>query len=153
MERQSKNTLAITVHCAAPIEKVWAEIENWSAQGDWMLSTTVWLTSEQHTGVGTTIAAFTGPFHRRYPSFSALGLLDTMTVTVWEPPTRCEVIHTGAPLKGSGIFLLEEIAPNATAFHWSETIEIHRTFFLIGAPFIWLGVKISLWRFSRRFKN
>jgi hypothetical protein len=153
MERQSKNTLAITVHCAAPIEKVWAEIENWSAQGDWMLSTTVWLTSEQRTGVGTTIAAFTGPFHRRYPSFSTFGLLDTMTVTAWEPPTRCEVIHTGVPLKGSGTFLLEATGPNATAFHWSETIDIHRALFLIGAPFIWFGVKISLWRFSRLFNN
>lgn len=153
MEQPSKNTLAITVHCAAPIEKVWAEIENWSGQGVWMLSTSVWLTSEQRTGVGTTIAAFTGPFHRRYPSLSSLGLLDTMTVTVWEPPIRCEVIHTGAPLKGTGTFLLERTGPNSTAFHWSETIEIHRGLFLIGAPFIWLGVTISLWRFSRLFKN
>jgi hypothetical protein len=153
MERQSKNTLAITVRCAAPVEKVWAEIENWSAQGNWMLSTTVWLTSEQRTGVGTTIAAFTGPLHNRYPAFSALGLLDTMTVTVWEPPLRCEVIHTGAPLKGSGTFLLEATGPHSSLFHWSESIDIHRGLFLIGAPFIWLGVKISLWRFSRLFKN
>jgi hypothetical protein len=103
--------------------------------------------------VGTTIAAFTGPFHKRYPAFSALGLLDTMTVTKWEPPTRCEVIHTGAPLKGSGTFLLESRTPDSTLFHWSETIDIHRALFLLGAPFIWLGVKVSLWRFSRLFKN
>lgn len=153
MEQRSKNTLAITVHCAAPIEKVWAEIENWSGQGTWMLSTTVWLTSDQRTGVGTTIAAFTGPFHKRYPAFSTFGLLDTMKVTVWEPPTRCEVVHTGAPLKGTGIFLLEAESSNSCLFHWSETIEIHRALFLLGAPFIWLGVKISLWRFSRLFKN
>jgi len=148
-----KNTLAIRVHCEAPIEKVWARIANWSSQGEWMLATRVWVTSEISEGVGTSIAAFTGPAHRIYPTFSFLGLLDTMTVTKWEPPVQCDVIHTGKILKGTGTFKLEPNSPNSTAFYWSETIDIHRALFLLGAPFLWIGVRISLARFARHCKN
>ena len=148
-----KNTLAIRVQCEAPIEKVWARIADWSSQGEWMLATRVWVTSEISEGVGTSIAAFTGPAHRIYPTFSFLGLLDTMTVTKWEPPTRCDVIHTGKVLKGTGSFQLESKGVDSITFYWSETIDIHRVLFLIGAPFLWLGVRISLARFARHCKR
>jgi hypothetical protein len=148
-----KNTLAIRVQCDALIEKVWARIADWSSQGEWMVATQVWVTSDISEGVGTSIAAFTGPAHRIYPKFSFLGLLDTMTVTKWEPPTRCDVIHTGKVLKGTGTFQLESAGPNSTIFYWSETIDIHRVLFIMGAPFIWLGVRISLARFARQFKR
>ncbi len=148
-----KNTLAIRVNCEAPIEKVWARIADWSGQGEWMLATRVWVTSEISEGVGTSIAAFTGPAHRIYPRFSSLGLLDTMTVTTWQPPTRCDVIHTGKILKGTGTFQIESTGSHSSTFYWSETIDIHRALFLIGAPFIWLGVRISLARFVRQCKN
>ena len=153
MASNSKNTLAIRVECDASIEKVWARIADWSSQGEWMLATRVWVTSEITEGVGTSIAAFTGPAHRFYPTLSFLGLLDTMTVTKWEPPTRCDVIHTGKVLKGTGTFQLESNGANSTTFHWSETIDIHRALFLIGAPFLWLGVRISLARFARHCKK
>jgi uncharacterized protein YndB with AHSA1/START domain len=153
MASNSKNTLAIRVNCDAPIEKVWAKIADWSSQGEWMVATRVWVTSEISEGVGTSIAAFTGPAHRIYPKFSFLGLLDTMTVTAWEPPTRCDVIHTGKVLKGTGTFQLESTGPHSSTFYWSETIDIHRALFLLGAPFIWLGVRISLARFARHFKT
>lgn len=148
-----RNTLAIRVNCEAPIEKVWARIADWSSQGEWMLATRVWVTSEISEGVGTSIAAFTGPAHRIYPRFSSLGLLDTMTVTTWQPPTRCDVIHTGKILKGTGTFQIESTGSHSSTFYWSETIDIHRALFLIGAPFIWLGVRISLARFVRQCKN
>lgn len=148
-----KNTLAIRVNCEAPMEKVWARIADWSSQGEWMLATRVWVTSEISEGVGTSIAAFTGPAHRIYPRFSSLGLLDTMTVTTWQPPTRCDVIHTGKILKGTGTFQIESTGSHSSTFYWSETIDIHRALFLFGAPFIWLGVRISLARFVRQCKN
>ena len=153
MASNPKNTLAIRVDCDASIEKVWAKIADWGSQGEWMVATRVWLTSDISEGVGTSIAAFTGPAHRIYPKLSFLGLLDTMTVTTWEPPSRCDVIHTGKILKGTGTFQLDSNGPNSTTFFWSETIDIHRTLFLFGAPFIWLGVRISLARFARQFKN
>lgn len=153
MASNSKNTLSIRVECNAPIEKVWGEIADWSGQGKWMLSTRVWLTSEISEGVGTSIAAFTGPAHRIYPKFSSFGLLDTMTVTRWEPPYRCDVIHTGKVLKGTGTFRLEATGDNSCTFYWSETIDIHRALFLLGAPFLWVGVRISLARFRRLVAN
>ena len=153
MASNPKNTLAIRVDCDASIEKVWAKIADWGSQGEWMVATRVWLTSDISEGVGTSIAAFTGPAHRIYPKLSFLGLLDTMTVTTWEPPSRCDVIHTGKILKGTGRFQLDSNGPNSTTFFWSETIDIHRALFLFGAPFIWLGVRISLARFARQFKN
>ena len=153
MASNPKNTLAIRVDCDASIEKVWAKIADWGSQGEWMVATRVWLTSDISEGVGTSIAAFTGPAHRIYPKFSFLGLLDTMTVTAWVPPSRCDVIHTGRILKGTGTFQLDSSDPNSTTFFWSETIDIHRALFLFGAPFIWLGVRISLARFARQFKN
>ena len=153
MASNPKNTLAIRVDCDASIEKVWAKIADWGSQGEWMVATRVWLTSDISEGVGTSIAAFTGPAHQIYPKLSFLGLLDTMTVTTWEPPSRCDVIHTGKILKGTGRFQLDSNGPNSTTFFWSETIDIHRALFLFGAPFIWLGVRISLARFARQFKN
>ena len=147
-----KNTLAIRINCDAAIEKVWASIADWSSQGEWMVATRVWVTSEISEGVGTSIAAFTGPAHRIYPTFSFLGLLDTMTVTAWDPPNRCDVIHTGKILKGTGTFQLESAGPDACTFYWSETIDIHRALFLIGAPFMWLGVRIYLASFARHCK-
>ena len=147
------NVLRISFTVDAPCERVWEEIADWPSQGNWMLQTKVWVTSDQREGVGTSIAAFTGPAHRIYPKFSFLGLLDTMTVTAWEPPHRCDVIHTGKVLKGTGTFQLESTGPHSTTFYWSETIEIHRALFLCGAPFIWLGVRISLARFARHCKN
>jgi hypothetical protein len=111
-----------------------------------MLQTKVWVTSQIHEGVGTSISAFTGPFYKSYPKFSKLGLLDTMVVTSWQPPARCEVMHTGKILKGAGAFELSEISATATRFNWSEDIECSRWQFLAIYPFMWIGVRISLAR-------
>jgi len=116
-----------------------------------MLQTKVWVTSDQREGVGTSIAAFTGPLHFIYPRFKFLGLLDLMTVTQWQPPHRCDVEHVGKILKGSGSFLLTPISATKTRFDWSETVIAPRALFLLCAPFLYAGVRISLARFARLF--
>ena len=113
-----------------------------------MLQSKVWVTSEIREGIGTSIAAFTGPFYKRYPRFSKLGLLDTMVVTNWQPPSRCDVMHTGKVLRGVGSFELVAISENTTRFNWSEDIEYSRLQFLAIFPFLWIGVRISLARLS-----
>lgn len=128
--------------------RAWKAIADWEAQGNWMLQSKVWVTSEIREGVGTSIAAFTGPFYKRYPRFSKVGLLDTMVVTNWQPPSRCDVLHTGKVLKGTGTFELVEISQDATRFNWSEDIECSRLQFLAIYPFLWIGVRISLARLS-----
>lgn len=146
----ASNKLSISIVISAPREKVWEKIADWNSQGDWMLQTKVWVTSEINEGVGTSIAAFTGPLFRYYPKFSAFGLLDLMTVTRWEPPMRCDVEHVGKVLKGTGSFVLRE--DNAkTYFDWSEIIIAPRVIYALVAPFLYIGVRISLARFARSF--
>ena len=130
---------------AAPIEKVWASLADWESQGDWMLQTTVDVTSEIREGVGTTIAAFTG--------IGKLGVMDHMQVTRWEPPFICDVIHTGKIIKGTGRFQLTAIDVQTTRFDWSEEILAPRALFLLIAPGLYAGVRISLMNLSRQLRQ
>lgn len=142
------NTLRITINLPCSQDRAWAAIADWESQGDWMLQTKVWVTSQIREGAGTSISAFTGPLYKFYPKFSSIGLLDTMVVTKWQPPEICDVVHTGKILKGTGSFVLSPINATSTKFNWSETIECSRLKFLVIAPFLWVGVRISLARLS-----
>ena len=130
---------------AAPIKKVWASLADWESQGDWMLQTTVDVTSEIREGVGTTIAAFTG--------IGKLGVMDHMQVTRWEPPFICDVVHTGKVIKGTGRFQLTAIDVQTTRFDWSEEILAPRALFLLIAPGLYAGVRISLMNLSRQLRQ
>jgi len=129
----------------APIEKVWASLADWESQGDWMLQTTVDVTSEIREGVGTTIAAFTG--------IGKIGVMDHMQVTKWEPPFICDVVHTGTIIKGTGRFQLTSIDAGTTRFDWSEEILAPRALFLLIAPGLYAGVRISLANLSRQLRQ
>jgi hypothetical protein len=143
------NHIAISQLINASAEKVWESIADWEGQSKWMLQTKVLRTSEIAAGVGVKIEAFTGPLHRIYPRFKFLGLLDLMEVTHWDPPHRCDVIHYGKILKGTGAFEVIALDGQHTTFHWSEEIRAPWLIFIAAKPFIWLGVKISLARFAR----
>lgn len=140
----SNNNISITLTIKAPIQKVWDALAQWEKQGDWMLQTKVWVTSEVSEGVGTNISAFTG--------IGRLGILDTMSVTTWQPPHTCDVVHTGKIIKGTGRFYLREIDATTTAFDWSEVVIAPRIIFLVILPALYGGVRISLARFSRTFR-
>ncbi len=143
------NSLAVDLPIAAPATKVWEAIADWQGQSNWMLQTKVLLTSKESAGVGVTIEAFTGPLYRFYPRFAWLGVLDLMRVTHWEPPVRCDVIHYGKIIKGTGTFEVEAVGEQSSIFHWSEEIAAPKLVFLVIKPFILAGVKISLARFRR----
>lgn len=129
----------------APINKVWAALADWESQSDWMLQTTVEVTSDIREGVGTSIAAFTG--------IGKLGIMDHMTVTSWNPPTICDVVHTGAIIKGTGRFELTALSENSTRFDWSEEILAPRAIFLLIAPGLYAGVRISLSALRRQLQQ
>ena len=139
------NHIAISLVIQAPIEKVWAAIADWESQGDWMLQTSVEVTSQIREGVGTTIAAFTG--------IGKFGVMDHMVVTSWQPPYICDVLHTGKIIKGTGRFQLSAIDDNSTRFDWSEEILTPRVIFLLIAPGLYVGVRISLTKFSRLLRD
>ena len=129
----------------APINTVWAALADWESQGEWMLQTTVEVTSDIREGVGTSIAAFTG--------IGKLGIMDHMTVTSWNPPTICDVVHTGAIIKGTGRFELTALSENSTRFDWSEEILAPRAIFLLIAPGLYAGVRISLSALRRQLQQ
>ena len=129
----------------APIEKVWAALADWESQGDWMLQTTVEVTSQIREGVGTTIAAFTG--------MGKFGVMDHMVVTSWQPPHICDVTHTGKIIKGTGRFKLSAIDAETTRFDWSEEILTPRVIFLLIAPGLYAGVRLSLAKLGRHLRD
>ncbi len=143
------NSLRVDLAINAPAQKVWDFIADWEGQSAWMLQTKVFLTSEKAEGVGVTIEAFTSPLCRIYPRAKFLGVLDLMKVTRWEPPTRCDVLHYGSIIKGTGTFEVEAVDEGSSIFHWSEEIEAPWLLFILMRPFILAGVRISLARFRR----
>jgi hypothetical protein len=136
MWRVKSNHIAMSLVINVPIEKVWAALADWESQGEWMLQTTVEVTSEIREGVGTSIAAFTG--------IGKFGIMYRMSVTSWNPPYVCDVVHTGKIIKGTGRFDLTSLSAQSTRFDWSEEILAPRAVFLLIAPGLYAGVRISL---------
>jgi len=132
----------MSLEIKAPIEKVWASLADWESQGDWMLNTKVTVTSSVREGVGTSISAFTG--------VGKVGIMDHMVVTSWSPPYICDVEHTGTVIKGTGRFQLTAKDPTRTRFDWSEEILAPRALFLLIAPGLYAGVRISLSNLRRQ---
>jgi uncharacterized protein YndB with AHSA1/START domain len=139
------NHIEMTLVIKAPIEKVWQALAQWESQGEWMLLTKVEVTSEIREGVGTSIAAFTG--------IGKIGLMDHMKVTAWQPPNICDVVHTGRIIKGTGRFELTQIDDFTTRFDWSEEILAPRAVFLLIAPGLYAGVRISLMALRRQLQS
>jgi uncharacterized protein YndB with AHSA1/START domain len=137
--------IELSVDILAPAEKVWSAITDWPSQDAWMMGTKVRPVNGDGQGLGGQIAAFTG--------IGKLGFLDTMTVTRWEPPQRCDVIHTGRVVKGTGTFIVESLGEHSCRFIWSEDLEIPLGpiglvgFKLLKPAFV-AGVRHSLQKFS-----
>ncbi len=138
--------LSITVPVAAPAAEVFAAATDWPGQGEWMLGTTVEATAQGGVGVGGGISAFTG--------VGRLGFLDTMVITRWEPPVRCDVLHTGRVVRGTGVFEVRPTGPATSDFVWSEELDLPlgalgRAGWVLVRPGFALGVRLSLRRFAR----
>ena len=139
-------TLVLTVDVDAPVEQTWAGATDWAGQGEWMLGTGVRPTRQGGQGVGGGIEAFTG--------VGRIGFLDTMEITLWEPPHRCHVLHTGRLVRGTGAFEVEPRGDGRSRFVWREDLELPfgplgRLGWRLGKPLFAFGVQLSLKRFAR----
>jgi hypothetical protein len=127
-----------------PPEVAWAALTDWERQGEWILATRVTVV-DGGDGAGTRFSAFTG--------VGPLGFTDTMEVTRFEPPWRCEVKHTGNLVRGEGLFEVLPRGANECTFVWSERFDL--PFGVIGQlgwqlarfPFA-AGLRYSLRRFA-----
>lgn len=137
-------TLELTIDIPASADAVWQAITDWPAQGTWMLGTRVWVSRGDGRGEGSEISAFTG--------VGRVGFLDTMTITRWQPPHRCEVLHTGRIVRGVGWMGARDTGPGRCEFIWGETLDLPlgwlgRAGWLIVGPLMRWGVHLSLRKF------
>ena len=137
--------LALSVDIAASAERTWAAITDWPGQAEWILGTTVAVTRGDGAGVGSTIAARTG--------LGPAGFVDTMTITAWDPPRACGVLHTGRVVRGTGEFRVEPLGPDRSRFTWSEDLELPlgalgRAGWPVVRPLFVAGLRRSLARFA-----
>jgi hypothetical protein len=47
-----------------------------------------------------------------------------MTITVWEPPRRAVVRHTGKVVRGAGAFEVEPLGERRSRVVWSEWVDL-----------------------------
>jgi len=141
-------TIELRIAMPASAQAVWDAITDWPSQGTWMLGTRVWVGAGDGRSVGSRIEAFTG--------VGKLGFLDTMNITVWDPPHRCEVLHTGRVVRGVGWMATEASATGSDTcvFVWGERLHLPWGWFgrlgwLIAGPLMKAGVRASLVRFQR----
>jgi hypothetical protein len=99
----------------APPERVWDRVVDWPRQSEWIPATRVRAVTEG-TGIGMQIEARTG--------VGRLCLVDTMTVTAWEPPWRCEVLHTGRVLRGEAGFVVTPLVDHGARLEWWERFDL-----------------------------
>lgn len=148
-------SLTCTVNIKASQQAVWNAIVDWENQGRWMLQTHVVVPEgAPRSGVGARIEAFTGVL----PKQRLFGFLDHMTVTSWEPPHTCDVLHTGKVVRGTGRFELFSMTSSQTTFVWSEHLRlpfgiIGRLGWILVGPIMRAAVQFSLARFARYVEN
>jgi carbon monoxide dehydrogenase subunit G len=98
----------------ASAERAWQALTDWERQGEWIPATRVRATDGSR--VGGRIEAWTG--------LGRVGFLDTMTITGWDPPRRCEVLHTGRVVRGPGVFAVEPLGGNRCRVVWEEHMDL-----------------------------
>jgi hypothetical protein len=128
----------------APAEQVWGVLTDWERQGEWMPATRV--RSVHGRAPGGRIEAWTG--------LGRLGFLDTMEITRWDPPRRCDVIHTGRVLRGSGWFAVEPLEAGRCRVVWGERLELPlgrlgRAGWPVVRPLARSGLRLGLRRLAR----
>jgi carbon monoxide dehydrogenase subunit G len=133
--------LVVTCDVAAPQEQVWDVLVDWEQHDQWMALTR----ATGGSAVGESIEAFTG--------VGRIGFRDTMTITVWEPPNRAVVRHTGRLVRGNGAFEVQETAPGCSRVVWSEWVDL--PFGVLGRlgwplvrPLVRAGIAFSLRRLA-----
>lgn len=137
--------LTLRVDVAAAPETVFAAATDWERQDEWILGTTVRIRRGDGRSVGSEVEAVTG--------VRGIGVTDSMRITLWDAPLRCEVLHTGRVVRGTGVFAVLPRGDEAATFEWTERLELplgvlgELGWKLVQPAFGW-GLRQSLDRFA-----
>lgn len=112
----------VTHDFITPPHKVWEEMIDWEAHGDWVPATRVEIDDGDPRAVGGTFTAYTG--------VGPLMLVDRMEVLAidWDPETStgyCEVAKIGPVLDGKAGFTLTSHG-NGARIVWFEDVTVDR---------------------------
>jgi hypothetical protein len=137
--------LTVRIDVPEPPETAFAAATDWARQGEWILGTTVWVRNGDGRSVGSEVEAVTG--------VRGIGVTDRMEITVWEPPLRCEVRHTGRVVRGVGVFTVRPRGPDGATLEWTERLELPlgvlgRVGWTVLRPVFGWGLQCSLHRFA-----
>ena len=135
-------TAGVTVDAGQ--EQSWRLLVDWSRQREWIWATR---TSGGH-GTGALVSARTG--------IGPVGFTDVMKIIEWDPPRRCSVRHTGAVVRGHGIFEVRSLGGRSEV-RWTEFVVLpvrlpasfERLVLAAIAPVARAGLGSSLARFAR----
>jgi len=104
--------VSVSRYVRASPEATFATVMDWARQGRW-IPLTATRVLDSTPAVGQRVVARTG--------VGPLAFDDPMTVTLWDPPRRCEVIHNGRVVRGTGAFIVDS-APGGSTFVWEERV-------------------------------
>ena len=119
--------IAASVDVAAPAQRAWDVLTDWAGQRRWVPATHV-------TRVPGGIVAVTAGVLR-----------DPMEITVWDPPRRCEVRHTGPIVRGHAVFDVVPLGPERCRVTWAE--------WLPGPAVLAAAVPIVRWGLARSLRR
>ena len=107
-----------TVEVQAPAAAVWDYITDWPAQGEWIPMTRV-EREDSADRIGGRFRAWSG--------IGRVGFWDTLTITAWERGDdgsgRCEVLHTGSVVRGTGEFAVTAVSSSTSRFVLAEALQ------------------------------
>lgn len=139
---------SVSVDIVARPAQVWQHVTAWEEQGAWMPATAIRRLPGPVAMVGERFVARTrlGP----------LGFDDPITVTAWDPPRCCEILHTGRLVRGVGAFYVEP-SGRGTGFTWWERIEVPGgplapALWRLGHPVVRAGFGWALRRLKRQIE-